>query len=319
MAIRYELVDAEPLDIFQGVCQRCRRPKRETDTGYPLSTWADKHNASCVQCGGQVKMERVYGVQIGMQCDERCENATGSHCECFCGGINHGNVWSQEDEVMASALAQFRESQERRDEKRNQREEARRKEQLVAYREWRHQAPQKELVDYLLEYYRRVKAGTEQYENRFLDSLIEWLQQHKPLTENQLEAGLRTMHRREAAARKEPAHEHLNHEGVTTGVFKYQGEIYVVKPNKTGTHSYANRIVDCPPRVNKYGVTIKTEFKYAPGILGRLTEDMRLNEEDFQKFIVQYGRCLCGRSLKRDRSVRIMMGPRCAKKYGVKW
>jgi hypothetical protein len=199
-----------------------------------------------------------------------------------------------------------------------------------AYREWRMQEPQKTLVDYLFGYYRGRKDGSERYPNGFLDSLIEdRLRQHRPLSEAQLKAGIRTMERRQWASSHEhdtpaesptaPSGPYLTHEGAQWGVFKHNGETVVVKPNKKGTHSYANRVVACPPRVNKFGATVKWELDYAPHLIEKLTEADRASEEDVRSFLIQYGRCVCGRPLKRDRSVRIMMGPRCAKKYGVKW
>lgn len=335
MAITYQIVDADPLDIFLGVCRPCQRPKRETDTGFPLGAWADKHDSTCSQCGGRVSMERVYGIEIGMGCDDRCTSATGSHCECACGGVNHGGIWSEHDQILSGALAQYRATQLKRDERKQERAKDKERDRVEAYRAWRGQEPQSELIDYLLAYYKRVKAGTEPYVNPFFDSLIEdRLKQHLPLTEKQLDAAIRTMRRRQhaseravaRAARTEvpkvelaPSGAVTVHEKVKPGVFRFRGETFVVKPNRAGTSCYANTVVECTPRVNQYGVTINTELKYAPGVWASLTEDMRLSEEDFREFIVQYGRCLCGRSLKRERSLRIMMGKRCAAKYGVPW
>lgn len=338
MAITYQIVDADPLDIFLGVCRQCQRPKRETDTGFPLSAWADKHTSTCPQCNGNVAMERVYGIEIGMGCDDRCTSATGSHCECACGGVNHGGIWSEKDQILAGALASYRATMLKREERKQERRKDKERDRVDAYRAWRQQSPQKELVDYLHEYYKRVKAGTEPYVNRFFDSLIaDQLMLHRPLTDKQLTAAIRTMERRQYMDRKRieraaaapavevpkveiaPSGEVAAREKVKPGVFRWRGETFVVKPNRAGTSCYANTVVPCTPRVNAYGVTISTELKYAPGVWASLTEDMRLSEEDFKEFIVQYGRCLCGRSLKRERSLRIMMGKRCATKYGVKW
>src|SRR5215472_6193871 len=111
MAVRYNVVEAEPLDLFLGVCEKCIRPRREDHFGlYPKHPWADKHNSDCVQCGRPIKMQRVYGVTIEMDCDYRCMGATGPHCECQCGGTNHGAVWSEKDEMLVDALELYRDT-----------------------------------------------------------------------------------------------------------------------------------------------------------------------------------------------------------------
>lgn len=326
MAIKYEIVEADPLDLFLGVCKPCRRPKRETDTGYPLSGWADKHSASCVQCGGPVEMQRVYGVEIGMQCDDRCSSATGQHCECACGGVNHGGIWSEHDEILANALRQFRETQEKREMKKQERKKNREADKAEAFRAWCSQEPQKDTVDYLREYAVRMRNGTEAYPNRFLTSLAEWLSEHKPLTSRQLEGAQRTiqmrrrMENRQRVEASNPHVDHLTTDQILTGIFRFQGETVVVKPNVAMTRSYANRVVPAHDRLNKAGERVKYELEYAPGLLARLTEDDRMPEEDVKKFLIEYGRCVrCGHGLKKGRSVAAMMGKTCATKMGIKY
>ncbi len=46
---------------------------------------------ACAEQGLQYAV--VSGAVNGTPCDERCTNATGSDCECSCGGANHGATW----------------------------------------------------------------------------------------------------------------------------------------------------------------------------------------------------------------------------------
>jgi len=327
MSIRYQVVDADPLDIFLGVCKRCNRPRRETDTGYPLSTWADKHNGECDECHRPVPMERVYGAEIGMQCDDRCQGATRTSCDCACGGVNHGGIWSMKDNILAGALAQYRSTQAKRQETRERRVKDREADRLEAFRAWTQAEPQAFYVDYLRVYRNQRKDGTEEYPNPFLDSLVKWLSAHKPLTDNQLAQAKRTIDRRVYMAGKvqvkgapQPAKAYLSNEGLTLGVFKWHGDIIVAKPNKAGTKSYANRVVPCTPRRTHAGTLVKYELEYAPGILTKLTEADRMPEAEVKEFLIEYGRCVvCGQGIKRARSIDVMMGKRCAAKLGVKW
>lgn len=47
--------------------------------------------STACQCGARVAVNRVQGnYDPGVRCDARCENATGTKCDCQCGGLNHG-------------------------------------------------------------------------------------------------------------------------------------------------------------------------------------------------------------------------------------
>ena len=43
-------------------------------------------------CGRDRKGAQVKGVRTDHVCDARCQGATGSNCECACGGENHGKA-----------------------------------------------------------------------------------------------------------------------------------------------------------------------------------------------------------------------------------
>lgn len=58
------------------------------------------------------------GVTVaGMSCDPRCEGAYGPHCECPCGGVNHGGLWAKSGTVLADALAAYRADMAKREAK----------------------------------------------------------------------------------------------------------------------------------------------------------------------------------------------------------
>lgn len=49
----------------------------------------------CEACGRHMIAEQVTGsYRAEVKCDARCTNATGHHCECSCGGRNHGAAYS---------------------------------------------------------------------------------------------------------------------------------------------------------------------------------------------------------------------------------
>ncbi len=63
------------------------RLSREVDGRARDVSW----DAKC-PCGRQRKSATVKGVRSAHVCDARCEAATGGHCECSCGGKNHGKA-----------------------------------------------------------------------------------------------------------------------------------------------------------------------------------------------------------------------------------
>ena len=49
-------------------------------------------DGACI-CGGHVSGDEIKGVPTSHLCDARCISATGSICECSCGGKNHGGAY----------------------------------------------------------------------------------------------------------------------------------------------------------------------------------------------------------------------------------
>jgi hypothetical protein len=100
---------------------------------------------------------------------------------------------------------------------------------------------------------------------------------------------------------------------VTMGVFKKDGRIYVVKPNKEKTRVYAKEIVESPARMTESGMKVDFEARYAPGIVFKLTEADRWDLADAKDFLTKFARCIvCGRHLKAAKSVERSIGPVCA-------
>jgi hypothetical protein len=105
--------------------------------------------------------------------------------------------------------------------------------------------------------------------------------------------------------------------GVTAGVFERpDGKIYVVKPNRQGTRSYAKRMIPISAeRLNLLGDRVKFEFEYEKGAIYGLTEQMRMPEDKVKELCLKYGRCImCNHPLKAATSVERMIGPVCFKR-----
>jgi len=106
------------------------------------------------------------------------------------------------------------------------------------------------------------------------------------------------------------------HVGVTMGVFRKDGHIYVVKPNKEKTRVYAKEVVESPARITENGQEVDFETVYAPGVVFKLTEDDRWDLADAKDFLTKFSRCIvCSRHLKAAKSVEQSIGPVCAKYF----
>jgi hypothetical protein len=100
---------------------------------------------------------------------------------------------------------------------------------------------------------------------------------------------------------------------VTMGVFKKDGKVYVVKPNRDKTRVYAKEIVESPARMTESGLQVDFEAVYRSGIVFALTEADRMDLADASDFLTKYARCIvCGRHLKAAKSVARAIGPVCA-------
>ena len=106
---------------------------------------------------------------------------------------------------------------------------------------------------------------------------------------------------------------------VTMGVFKKDGRIYVVKPNKEKTRVYAKEIVESPARMTENGAVVDFEAVYRPGVIFSLTEADRWDLADAKDFLTKFSKCIvCGRHLKAAKSVAGAIGPVCSKYFAHK-
>jgi hypothetical protein len=103
---------------------------------------------------------------------------------------------------------------------------------------------------------------------------------------------------------------------VTMGVFRKDGRIYVVKPNKDKTRVYAKEVIESPARMTENGAVADFETVYRPGVVFNLTESDRWDLADAKDFLSKFARCIvCGRHLKAAKSVESSIGPVCAKYF----
>jgi len=120
-------------------------------------------------------------------------------------------------------------------------------------------------------------------------------------------------HAADNALGAQPAQRNNGSVSVTMGVFKKDGKVYVVKPNRAKSAVYAKEIVESPARMTESGMQVDFEAVYAPGIVYSLTEADRMELADAQDFLTKYARCIvCGRHLKAAKSVARAIGPVCA-------
>jgi hypothetical protein len=209
---------------------------------------------------------------------------------------------------------------------------------LARYRRWAAHDPQKELIAYLLEYWTGVREGTEEYPNRYLNRLVEQLWSHTPLTQNEVDAGIRTMERRRGAARAEAKRRQqeadknaadlgvpprpvrpkkVREDPAPIGVYEHKGEIYSVRKVKGRERYYALRLVETPPRLAANGETVHHDFRErAYGMVFQLRNEERITDpEKIAELSVQTGACaVCGHAIWREKSVRRMIGTRCWKR-----
>jgi len=117
---------------------------------------------------------------------------------------------------------------------------------------------------------------------------------------------------------EENAEESKAPQAVAYGVYKKDGDVYIVVPNKAGTKTYAKKMVESAPRLTEAGEKADFEWEYAPGIIWKLTEADRMQLADAHDLMIRYGRCLkCRKPLKAAKTMKtaeetgLMIGPKC--------
>ncbi len=206
---------AAPLPVFLGTCKPCQRPARVRSE----DARGDTMTASCPDCGAAVALERVYGTTSRMQCDPRCEGATGPVCSCGCGGINHGGAWAKSGEMLAGALARYRDAQAAKRAAAEAREESRTRKARTAFSAWYEE--NRADLDWL--------TGTDWYGvDGFLEELADKVNDGKMLSERQLACVPRNRARYERRA-AERAERDANATEVPAGRQEVTGVVLAVK------------------------------------------------------------------------------------------
>jgi hypothetical protein len=125
-------------------------------------------------------------------------------------------------------------------------------------------------------------------------------------------ARLREIRRQEQPTADKPAE-------LKPGVYRVDGTVYQVKPNKDRTRLYAKRLVEINgERLNEADDVIQIEFEYAPGAIYNIKPEHMMPLAEGKALTIRYGRCLaCGRKLSAAKSVEAGIGPVCIKYYAA--
>jgi Family of unknown function (DUF6011) len=110
---------------------------------------------------------------------------------------------------------------------------------------------------------------------------------------------------------------------VTTGIYRHDGEVYVVVESKgqkdipaSERRRYAKRLVHSAARLAESEQVVDYEWEFDGGLIRHLasSERVSLEDEEIKGLMIRYGRCFCGRPLRAAESVARMVGPVCFKK-----
>lgn len=106
-------------------------------------------------------------------------------------------------------------------------------------------------------------------------------------------------------------------EALQPGVYRRNGAIFVVKPNRAGTALHARRLVEIGGRrLTEADTVVQIEFRYEPGAIRELRPQDMMTLEEARPFIIRYGRCIfCNTRLRDATSVERGVGPVCARRF----
>ena len=248
----YAVKEAQALTIYLGGCERDNRPVRFE---MPADLGPTAEIPCFAGCTLPVKCERLHAVTTHLECDGSCRGARGPICGRGCGGINHGNTWSQgalldQREVVESALAKYRDEQARLAERREARREAAARAERSIFLDWA--ADHLDLITALDPWYEHRTDDAWQprhWGSRILmDFAIQthggWNGKPKPLTDNQVKLANRILGEIDAKRREEERHaaERAAKPGagdqsqLVPGVYRLGADVFVVK----GNNAYAS-------------------------------------------------------------------------------
>lgn len=105
---------------------------------------------------------------------------------------------------------------------------------------------------------------------------------------------------------------------VPPGVYRRNGDVFVVQLNKDKSRLYAKKLVQIGGErlVDATEEVVKAEFEYAPGALPTLRPEDQLTLTEAREYLLRYTHCMiCGRFLKAASSVIDSIGPVCRQMF----
>lgn len=93
---------------------------------------------------------------------------------------------------------------------------------------------------------------------------------------------------------------------IQPGLYRTDGQVYVVKPNQAKTRLYAKALVEITAdRVTDDDSIVQIEYVYSPGAIYKIKPEDRLSFEEAKALNVRYGKCvMCSAKLKAAKSVK---------------
>lgn len=87
----YTRLEQHCLDTYPYPRHERHTARAMAEDGTELRWWHGKVIVPCPACGQTIQLTKIDGaVNPSIRCNARCLSATGPHCECACGGENHG-------------------------------------------------------------------------------------------------------------------------------------------------------------------------------------------------------------------------------------
>jgi hypothetical protein len=187
--------------VYLGTCDEHQRPVSHKGTA-SRAPGAGHYYIQCPEDGGhQIVAERLAAVTTETTCDGSCMGAWGPHCDCGCGGANHGKSWgvTSTRAGFESALLAYRAAQARTEAKRVQRKETAERKARQAFDAWA--AENAGVVEAL----KARESGEHPGSSDFLTDLARQLTRGKPLTPDQCAAAERAISRLQASQAQQQA------------------------------------------------------------------------------------------------------------------
>jgi hypothetical protein len=260
------IASARQLSVFIGRCEPCNRPVRATTDLFS----GDHYPVACPDCGKFSNAQRLYGTVSKMECHGACMGAYGKTCDCACGGINHGDIWSRPGEMLADALAIYREDRAKRvaAAERASATRARQKAERLraAFESW--SATRLDLLNELI----GTNWLTHRYPNDFLADMRNIIEREEILTEPQEMRTVAILARRREVAERVAA-EQAEREAHAAEQAGQEGALFVMVP--TERRFIEGEIKEAWPYDGDWGVSYKVKIECAEfNVVGTLPENL---------------------------------------------